>query len=353
MNQITTKYLIVGQGIAGSMLGHFLDQAKQSFCFVDAPQLKSCTSVAAGIINPITGRRFVKSWRIDDFYPFAKSTYEVLEETLNETFFHAQPIVRSLFNHGEENTWHARFAESGYRPYMVEEPTLGTVLKAVKPAFAYAEIAQTAQVHIGKLCDRLRKKYLENDQLVEEKFDFEQLELLGDKVTYKNITADKIIFCEGWRGQYNPYFKHLPFQVTKGEVLHIQLPEVSIDRMYKHGPYIVPFGQQTYWIGATSEHDFVDEEPTDKNKKLLESRLEQMLDTPYKLTDHKAAIRPTVKDRRPFIGKHLDHQQLFIFNGMGTKGASLAPFWAKHFVDHLVNGQNLDREVDIQRFDKK
>lgn len=332
------------------MVGHFLEKEDQSYCFIDAPQQKSCTSVAAGVMNPITGRRYVKSWGIDELFPFAKTTYQAFEETYGESYFTERIIIRSLFNHGDENTWVARYADPEYKPYMVLEPDLGPLRLATQPAFTYAQIAQGAQVHIGRLCDRLRSKELQAGKLLEELFDIDQLEIYSDKVKYKNIIADHIIFCEGWRGRLNPYFSHLPFEVTKGEILHIKLPEVKIDRMFKHRVFIVPFGEDTYWIGATSENDFENEEPTQKNKEYLLQRIEQMLDTPFELVDHKAAIRPTVKDRRPFIGKHSEHKRLLIFNGMGSKGASLAPFWAKHFVDHLVHGESLDKAVNIERF---
>jgi len=66
---------------------------------------------------------------------------------------------------------------------------------------------------------------------------------------------------------------------------------------------------------------------------------------------HKAGIRPTVKDRRPFLGAHPDHNNLYVFNGLGTKGVSLAPYFAKHLVDHMVDGVELMKEVSIGRFE--
>lgn len=63
------RFLIVGQGIAGSVLAWTLLQRGAKVQLAD-PKLRSSSSrVAAGIINPVTGKRFVKSWNFDLFYP--------------------------------------------------------------------------------------------------------------------------------------------------------------------------------------------------------------------------------------------------------------------------------------------
>ena len=74
------------------------------------------------------------------------------------------------------------------------------------------------------------------------------------------------------------------------------------------------------------------------------------IDGRKKVEEHLAAIRPAVKDRRPFLGQHPKYPNLIIFNGLGTKGASLGPFWAKHLVDFLVYDRGLDSAVNINRF---
>ncbi|MEM1215892.1 MAG: FAD-dependent oxidoreductase, partial [Bacteroidota bacterium] len=108
-------YLIVGHGIAGCLLGHFLERAGVQVTYLDAPAQTAATSVAAGIINPITGRRYVKSWRVDDLLPAAQATYQALEADLGISFYHERPLIRTLFNRGEENDWHARQLDEAYQ----------------------------------------------------------------------------------------------------------------------------------------------------------------------------------------------------------------------------------------------
>jgi glycine/D-amino acid oxidase-like deaminating enzyme len=78
--------------------------------------------------------------------------------------------------------------------------------------------------------------------------------------------------------------------------------------------------------------------------------LESFITVPYKIVEHIAGIRPTVKDRRPLVGKHPKHPNLAVLNGLGTRGVMIAPTVAKALYDHLENGIALDKEISIARF---
>lgn len=285
--------------------------------------------------------------------PFAQKLYRKLEKELEVEFYYERPLVRTLFNRGEENNWQARMLEDAYQTYYHEPPELGNIPQLTQPAFAYLQVAQTAQVNIGVLVNALRMKRKEEGCFIEEAFQPDQLLIKENTIRYDDLSADRILFCEGWRARFNPWFQDLPYGGNKGEVLLIRLPEAKLERMFKHRIFIVPFEEDLYWVGSTSDNQFTSEAPTPEGKAYLLARLEEVLTTPYELVDHRAAIRPTVKDRRPFLGTHSQYPPLGIFNGLGTKGASLAPFWANHFATHLVNNSDLDKQVDIKRFNNR
>jgi glycine/D-amino acid oxidase-like deaminating enzyme len=46
------------------------------------------------------------------------------------------------------------------------------------------------------------------------------------------------------------------------------------------------------------------------------------------------------------------HPQVGVFNGLGTKGVSLAPYFAHQFAELLVNGSEIEEEVQIGRYFK-
>lgn len=351
-NSKKIDYIIVGQGLAGTLLSHFLLKKGVSFIVLDDNDQGSSSRIAAGLINPITGRRFVKSWMIDELLPFAKQTYHEIEALLDIKLFHQHPIVRALFSPGEENDWLARSAIAPYKPY-IQEPADATAFKDyVHPVFSYSEIRHSARVHLALLVNAYKNLLVQKQYWQEENFDYRALKTTENSVQYKGWSAKKIIFSEGAKVKENPFFNYLPFNCDKGEILLVRIPNVQFQKIYKHKVYLIPYGADTYWVGASTQWEYPDALPSETGKKELIEKLDKAISVPYTILDHKAAIRPTVRDRRPFIGQHPKLKNLYLLNGFGTKGTSLGPYWTKHFVDYLVDGTALSKEVDIVRYQR-
>lgn len=341
-------YLIVGQGIAGTLLSYSLLKAGQNIIVVDNHHEGAASKAAAGIINPITGRRYVKSWRIDELLPFAKKTYQELENLLQTQFYYDRNVIRTFANAKEENDWLLHSIEPSYQNYIADRADIGNYKTKTTPAFGYGEVLQGAQVNLPFLITEFRNFLISNNQLIEEVFDFEQLTIQDSSIYYKNLIADKIIFCEGAKAKENPYFNYLPFQGDKGEALIVRIPGADFQKMLKQQIFIVPLGKDDlYWVGATYHRHYDNDLPSEEGKKYLLHHLQNLLHIPFEVMHHLAAVRPTVRDRRPFLGLHPQFPQLGIFNGLGTKGASLGPFWADHFTNFLMYKTAIDAEVDI------
>ena len=73
---------------------------------------------------------------------------------------------------------------------------------------------------------------------------------------------------------------------------------------------------------------------------------------PFKIIDHLASVRPATLERKPFVGIHPLQDKIGILNGMGTKGCSLAPFFARQLVNHLLNNEPIMADANVQRFKK-
>lgn len=351
MSKHLYDFIVVGQGLAGSLLGYWLEQQGQRCLFIDNPQQVASSDVAAGIINPITGRHFVKSWRVDDLLPFAEATYRQLETELGISFYHPRTLLRVLAKQGDENDWLARTGDPAYAPYMAETAKPGAYKQHAAPCYAYGETLQAAQVDLAMLTAALRKRWQQQDQWLAEDFDYQQLQLSDSGVVYGRFEARQLVFCEGWRLKNNPYFNYLPLQGNKGEVLIVSFPEVAFEKMLKQQLFVVPLTDGRCWIGSTSDNHFESDAPSAKGLAYLSDGLRDLMKIPYTLLDHRSAVRPTVRDRRPLLGRHPEHPALAVFNGLGTKGASLGPYWAKHIADHLLHGSSLDKEVDIARWE--
>lgn len=346
-------YLIVGQGLAGICMSHRLLKEGKKILVVDSKRHTPASTVAAGIINPITGRRYVKSWMFDELLQEADRFYIELQEQLGDNFFNKISITRSLFNHMEEQDWWLRRQDPAYIPYMFPPMEKEMFPVGFKPVFAFAKVDKGGRTDLGKLM-RLYQAYLrDNSKLLNTIFSFEDLKNTGESEwSWKDKTFERILFCEGASAVHNPYFNYLPFNPTKGEVLIIKADALKRDTIFKNRIFVAPIEEDLFWVGSQYAASFDDDLPTEDAKAFLTERLEEIMDCPYEIIEHRAAVRPTVKDRKPFLGQHSTHKGLYIFNGLGTKGASLGPYFSKMMAAHLESGEALLPEVDIKRFDK-
>ena len=348
----TCDYLIIGQGVAGTLLTYFLLKANQKVLVLDEHRPDTASCVAAGVINPITGRRLVKSWMIDELLPFAKSTYQKMEGELNISVWKDQKVIRVINNVRQKNDWDARSAYP--ENYLYFDDTNNQELPdTLKTPFDYGILKGAAQVDLPLLVEKYRWVWSTEGILQNEKMEYDYLEIQSNGIQYKNIHAKKIVFCEGYQSNQNPWFNYVPIVSAKGEVLIIYSPLLKLKYLYKKQLMIVPLAEDHYWVGSNYEWDFENSQPTDEIKSSFLNILNQNIQVPFIVMDHKAAIRPTIKDRRPVLGYHFAHDNLAIFNGLGTKGASVGPFWAKKMTDFLLHCETLPKVVDVARFGGK
>jgi len=342
-------YLLIGQGISGTWLSYFLQQENKSFLVMDDKKPNAPSRLAAGIINPVTGRRHVSTWMIDTLLPYVWEKYTTLGNELgitaisqrNVTDFFPSPQMRESFiKRVEEKGDYVSLpeAQEEFRSFFNYE-------------FGLGEIQPVYTAHLETIIPAWRS-VLEDRQLIrEEKLELNELVIEKDHIRYRDIEAGKIIFCDGASCALNPWFELLPFAPNKGEALFISIPGLPKDRVYKKGMLLVPMVEpDQWWLGSAYEWEFADDLPSVAFRTKAEQLLQQWVKLPYTITNHIASVRPATLERRPFAGLHPVHSAIGILNGMGTKGCSLAPYFAEQLVRHLEHGEALDPEGDVKRF---
>ena len=347
---IETDYIVVGQGIAGTALSFELLRRGRRVLVFDVPNPKSASRVAAGIFNPVTGRGAVKTWKAETIFPFLKAFYTDFEHFLNIHFLHAKDGARFFRSMEERNRIHAKSADPGMELFLNTETDASLYRDAFKPDLGFFEIKGSGYVDLITLLNKYRNYLLNNFLLKEEYLDTALLQLKTDTVVYKNVRARTIIFCEGTDMTKNPLFCALPLTPLKGELLDIRANDIPEHHIFHAGVFILPRGNGLYTVGATYDHSRLDCEPTEAGKKFLCEQLDAVLKVPYEVAAHRAGIRPAVHDRRPLVGPHPDVLNAYIFNGLGTKGVSLAPLLAVQLADHLEKKTDLLPEVKTDRF---
>lgn len=347
---MVVDYLIVGQGFSGTWLSYYLEKAHKSFIVIDNEQPNSASRIAAGIINPVTGRRIVKTWMIDELLALLVPAYEELGKDLGIKAidrkslidFHPTPQMKIAFDERVKENADFLFQPKDQQQYH----------ETFNYDFGFGEVDPCYVANLKEILPAWRKKLLSNKQLLEENFETEELKHSNTGITYKNIKAEKIIFCDGISSSQNPFFKNLPFALNKGEVIFIESGEIPSTNIFKKGMMLTSIENELYWIGSNYLWEFPDDQPTGQFRKQTELLLKTWLKVPFKIVDHKASVRPANIERRPFVGLHPSYKNIGILNGLGTKGCSLAPYFAKQLADHLTLKKEILQEADIKRFTK-
>ncbi|MBL7922791.1 MAG: FAD-dependent oxidoreductase [Bacteroidia bacterium] len=345
-------YLIIGQGLAGSLLAWFFLQAGKKIVIIDPQEEKTCSRVAAGLIHPVTGRRIVKTWNADLFIPFARKTYTLIEDKLGERFFEDYPVLELYNDAGHRNDWTGRSADQGMDRYIQDECSATEVPDGLQAPLGGRWVVNGGWLDTGRFLDALRK-YLDGEGvLIQDRLLYDDLEFGNNCVRWKNQVADKIIDCSGADAIFQEKFRSLPFNPCKGEVIRFRAEGLPRDLVVHGAVKIIPIGGNDYIAGATYDFNHINSHCTPEGLEKIELALQKMISVPYFILAHDAAIRPSTSDRRPLLGP-IDRDGLFhVFNGLGSKGALLGPWMANYYSDCLIRNQEIFPELQALRMAK-
>ncbi|MDX1938276.1 MAG: FAD-dependent oxidoreductase, partial [Flavihumibacter sp.] len=345
-----TQVLIAGQGIAGTWLSYWLQQEGIDYLVIDAFNTSASSQKAAGIINPVTGRRIVTTWMINELLPFAANAYAGIQQQLNIHCFYPTTVLDFFATPQMRLAFEERIKQDSSYLQLPNHSTEYDHL--IHPLFGYGAISPAYWVDTHTLLTAWRQQLKKGQRLLETTLTTEELKITENHIQYNGITAQQIIFCDGVAGVNNPWFKNLPYAPNKGEALLVHIPGLPRTAIYKRGINIVPFDKDLFWVGSSYNWEFADAAPTQNfyNKTILQ--LQNFIKLPFTVADHFAAIRPANLERRPFVGFHPAQKNIGLLNGLGTKGCSLAPYFGHQLVQHISKGTPILPEAAVTRFQK-
>lgn len=341
-------YLIVGQGLAGTILAHTLTNKGKKLLVIDNPELSACSRVAAGNYNPIVFKRLVKSWMADEVIPFADQFYSAAQDFLNSEFFWKKEIMKIFADEREKKFWEKKSKED--EKYLCPAQNHNPVSGIKNKANGFGIVKDAGKIYAARFLEEFRNYFLKDNRLAVESFEFGELKFSGNGIHYKDISAGKIIFCEGWMAMRNPYFSFLPFKPAKGEILILKIENFKTEKILHKNGYLYQIGENLFVAGTTYEWNELNDLPGEHGKNAIIEKVKMMIDVPFEIIGHFAGVRPSTRDRRPFIGLHPEHKSVGIFNGFGTKAVMLAPYFAKEYYHFLEHNKPLSEEVNIKRF---
>jgi glycine/D-amino acid oxidase-like deaminating enzyme len=324
--------LIVGQGLAGTLLGWEFERAGLDFAIADPGHAGAASAAGAGIINPITGRRLVKSWRIDELLPLARAAYAEIEAALDLRLWHDLRMRRLFADERERTTWQDKHARGELAPFGGEGDESGFWVHGA------------ARIDLGVLLAASRARWLAAGRFRTEAVD----------VRRASNAHQLVVDCSGLSGAQAPdtYFRAVPWEFSKGEILGIAAENLAPDVIVNCRLWLLPMSEGVAWVGATQEPGVREARVTDAARTWLEARAGALLGVgrTFEITGQRAGIRVHLPDKRPVAGRSTTTERVGIVNGLGAKGALWAPLLARCWVEHLRAGRSFEPEIDVRRF---
>lgn len=334
--------LIVGQGLAGSLLARRL--ADRATIAVVDPGRPNASRVAAGLMTPLTGRRFT----LTPEYPrlFARAS-----EALGALGVFRPTDVYRLFADAEQRAAGLRRADClscapfirritrgpGELDAALDDPHGGALM-----AGAWADLPGLLDGAAAWLGDRLLR-----DQVVaaEARDD-------ADGVSWKGVRARNVVWCDGWRAALpGGLFSDLGWQPAKGEALDLVSDAPHQDRILNREGWALRLGDGRWRTGTNWAWDGLGEEPTEALRGKLLRRFAGFFRHPVRAeaTRHLAGTRPCTRDNRPYLGRHPSRPRHWMLNGLGPRGTVWAPSAADWLASTLLEGAPIPAAYDLGR----
>jgi glycine oxidase len=341
-------FLLIGQGLAGTALSFRLLEKNKRIVVLDSPKGNNSSRIAAGLYNPVTGKKMVRTWLADLLFPEIEPFYEKMENLTGKKFLVRKNIFRPFLSVEEQNEWMGHSGDPLLQPF-VEKIHTEQLYREVNNPFGGVMLKNSGYLDINSLLDTYSDYLIKKGILLQEVYEEESLEITDKGIKYKDINARGVIYCNGLGAMKSKFFSELPFAPVKGEILDIKqefYPEAIINR----GIFRISLPNGLQRVGSTYSWHDLDQGPTERGKNELFEKLEKLILIDKKqVIHHKSGIRPATKDRRPFLGKHPGFESVYIFNGFGAKGVSLVPYFSKMMTEFLIESQEIQKEVNISR----
>jgi glycine/D-amino acid oxidase-like deaminating enzyme len=346
---MNTDFLIIGQGLAGSLLAWELIQRGRKVVIIDNGR-ENASQVAAGLINPVTGLRLVKSIDADRLLPAAKRYYSNLSGFFHQPFYIEKAMLRLFRSEAEVKHGWKRLDDPAYENYLGAIARPGTPLPSLETPFGFMAQKQTGYLLTRPFLRCLKEFFIASGCYRLAEFDDRDIQL-EPSLRWQDISARQIIFCAGHHASRDSWFSWLPFQPAKGEILTLSHTDQLPDKILNYGNWLIPLSDSQIRTGATFERDTLNTGVTDTARSALLAALQQLAPAlKTTLINQQAGIRPCTRDRHPFIGHHPRHPRIAIFNGFGAKGSLQIPWYSQRFADCLLNNTPLPLSCDIQRY---
>lgn len=347
--------IIVGQGLAGSILAWTFIKEGYNICVVDQHRKNSASQISQGLMSPVVGLRMTLSWNFQEHDLAATTFYQEIEKKLSCSLLYDLPNQR-LFQSKSQSELLTKRLSQKYFPSSINA-TFCQKTDTDETKRPYGSLITTGKrLDVPLFLSRIEHYLLQKKSLLQDSFSYDTLSTYNRQIKWNNKPILGVVFCEGYQYQSNPWFNWLPIDAIKGQLLILQdlnkNPFLSKHLIYKQSWLNPIISTRQFATGASFERQYKTITPTTNIKETLLKQAQDLFieKRNFKLINHLAGIRPCSQDRKPIVGPHPVFPSIYIFNGFGSKGSLWIPYWAKKLVQTVGSKQDLTKLVHPNRF---
>ncbi len=338
-------YIIVGDGYAALFFAHQLTKNKKSFIIFSEGR-KSASQISAGIVNPVVLKKFTTFWLAQEQLDFLKISLDEIEKYTDKNYLINASIHRIFHDENEQKLWLKKSQTLELSNFLNDN---FEHLKVVKNNFNAGIVKQSARLDVNGFFSDLLKFHENNSQLIKERFNYNQLSVAES--TYQNFKFKNIIFCEGMGVKNNPYFSDIQVIPNKGHHIRVKLSEpIPQNITIKKKHFLFPLNNDLYFYGGTYDREQMHENIDGSAVEQLRNGLSEFYPNDFEIKEVNFGFRPTVKDRRPIVGRHCEHHNLYVFNGLGARGILNGCYFSRSLYEFIENNVDLPQEISLNRF---
>ena len=333
------EFLIIGHGLAGSVLAHKLRANGHKVIVFDNHKPHSASSVSVGLVNPLIGPKLNPPENIIPCLSENKLFFSSLEKAWSESFYKSINLHRIFKTEQQRNLWVKKLNHS------IANIFTGSIISSV--AWEKQKVLAPFGSGITKNAYKLDvKKFLKTSKDVLKSADSWESGCYSNFEKSKNQT---IIFCEGFRVIENNLFNNLPFAPARGEVIKIKS---DLKHALNNGSWHLPNDEKMALIGSNWDHTDFSCGPTEIGKSEIFKNCSFYNFKNNKIINHLSGVRSGTIDRNPIIGEHAIEKNCYIFNGFGSRGTTTISYYANKLIDLFSHKKPIPQEANLLRFYK-
>jgi glycine oxidase len=187
--------LIVGFGLAGSIFAwNWVHRLGKSALIIDTANRTNASRAAAGILNPVTGKRLVKSWLVDDMLPEAIALYREIESALGVKFFHEKAIRRIYQSEEELKRWEKRTRQPAYQSFLGRQYGANELPDPIEDPLGSFRINNVGNLDTDAFLNSMLDWANQHTSYISEPFQHKELTVSTGHVEWRDWTAESCCF---------------------------------------------------------------------------------------------------------------------------------------------------------------